>query len=163
MPTDDTKAGAEMDARKPYRCSKCGGAEHFVSGRDKRRICRPCHREQGSLWRKANPEKHNRKHRTTEEGREKSRKYRRRWALQNRYGITAEQYEEMGIAQDWTCPICGVVSNNLHVDHCHSTGRIRGLLCRRCNPGIAMFDEDPKRLMRAVEYCLAALAAMGDR
>ncbi len=40
----------------------------------------------------------------------------------------------------------------IEVDHCHKTGVVRGLLCRKCNVGIAFFDDDINRLQIAIEY-----------
>jgi hypothetical protein len=61
--------------------------------------------------------------------------YRARQNLIKRYGITLENYEAMLEAQDGGCYICGNPPNakRLHVDHCHETGAVRGLLCAGCN------------------------------
>jgi hypothetical protein len=83
---------------------------------------------------------------------------RNRAASLRRYGITPEQYDALLEAQDGRCAICGETpsgrqaAGRLHVDHCHETGRIRGLLCVRCNPGIGHFREREDLLLRAVEY-----------
>jgi hypothetical protein len=58
--------------------------------------------------------------------------------LRKVYGITREQYEIMGEAQDWRCAICrtdhpGGKIRKFHIDHDHATGRVRGLLCHFCN------------------------------
>lgn len=58
-------------------------------------------------------------------------------------------------AREWlqgkTCEICGT-DRNLVVDHCHRQGKIRGALCRKCNVGLGMYDDDPERMLRAVAY-----------
>jgi hypothetical protein len=46
-------------------------------------------------------------------------------------------------------------SGSLHVDHDHESGRVRGLLCVRCNNGIGLFKEDPDLFERALTYVLA--------
>lgn len=54
-----------------------------------------------------------------------------------------------------TCVVCGEVQLDpykMHIDHCHSTGKIRGLLCGKCNVGIGMFRDSPENLMRAAAY-----------
>lgn len=76
------------------------------------------------------------------------------------YGISQAQYEAMRVAQNGLCAICkqpeeakrrGVILS-LAVDHCHSTGQIRGLVCRSCNSGLAQFRDSPERLLAAVDY-----------
>lgn len=49
------------------------------------------------------------------------------------------------------CLICGSV-HRLHIDHCHKTGKVRGLLCSNCNTGLGMFRDSPMLLNRASEY-----------
>ncbi len=75
------------------------------------------------------------------------------WRLKARYGITLEQYEAMFIAQQGRCAICNREdSNRLHVDHNHTSGKVRSLLCGSCNRGIGMFAEDVKLLEKAIKY-----------
>jgi hypothetical protein len=72
------------------------------------------------------------------------------------YGITIKEYERMLVEQDHSCYTCGSHESNLekrlHVDHEHSTGRVRGLLCDRCNRALGMFQDDEVLLYRAIEY-----------
>lgn len=68
---------------------------------------------------------------------------RRRRQLARRYGITLEQYELMLEHQGSRCAICGLPheeSRPLAVDHCHATGRVRGLLCTGCNVALGYFE-----------------------
>lgn len=67
------------------------------------------------------------------------------------YGITEEQFQALLIAQDYHCRFCSE-SDDLHIDHCHRTGRVRGLLCRKHNLAIGMFDEDINAMKKAIEY-----------
>ena len=71
-----------------------------------------------------------------------------------KFGITLLHYEEMLQAQGGVCAICGKQQEgrSLSVDHCHETGRIRGLLCTRCNLGIGNLQDDPGVLRKAIEY-----------
>lgn len=70
-----------------------------------------------------------------------------------KYGITLEQYNEMLVKQSNVCAVCGLeCSRKLAVDHCHSTGKVRGLLCVKCNRGIGNFNDDLSRLKAAVNY-----------
>ncbi|KKL57780.1 hypothetical protein LCGC14_2231970, partial [marine sediment metagenome] len=86
---------------------------------------------------------------------------RKKRALRYKYGITIEKYTEMLLEQKGVCAICGLpetrVSNNgnikvLSVDHCHETGKVRGLLCQRCNSGIGFLNDDIENLKCAILY-----------
>lgn len=65
------------------------------------------------------------------------------------HGLTWEQADEF--KQNASCAICGN-TENLHVDHCHTFGHVRGVLCRSCNLGIGHFRDKPELLTRASEY-----------
>lgn len=70
-----------------------------------------------------------------------------------RYGLSAEGYDLLLRAQDGLCAVCGIKpSDSLHIDHCHATGRIRGLLCQCCNTGIGQFKDNANLLIKAAEY-----------
>lgn len=71
--------------------------------------------------------------------------YQRNRMLLQRYGITHAEYETMFKKQGGKCAICkdkstGVHKRYLDVDHCHSTGRVRGLLCGSCNKNLALLE-----------------------
>jgi hypothetical protein len=88
---------------------------------------------------------------------QKRRRTMRSLHLRRTYGMTIEEYESIYKAQDGCCGICGAKEIEtprkvLSVDHCHETGRIRGLLCDRCNLGIGMLGDNLQSLQRAVEY-----------
>lgn len=68
-----------------------------------------------------------------------------------RYGISHDQYLALVAERDGCCEICGEAAE-LHVDHCHETGRVRGLLCGHCNRGIGSLRDDTARLRRAIAY-----------
>lgn len=78
----------------------------------------------------------------------------RKHDLKRRFGITVEEFEAMLLAQNNLCKICKRESleKRLAVDHCHTTGKVRGLLCTRCNLGIGYFQDDPNLLIEAVAY-----------
>ena len=85
------------------------------------------------------------------------REYERNYHLQRRYGISSEQYDEMLKRQDHKCKICGSENpkgngNRFAVDHCHSSNRVRGLLCQECNQGLGKFNDDISLLSRAITY-----------
>lgn len=87
---------------------------------------------------------------------EAARRRNRESKLAKRYGISIEQYERMLADQSFKCAICGCPHDGdegpLHVDHCHSSLRVRGLLCRPCNAGIGHFGDDQERLVQAAAY-----------
>lgn len=70
--------------------------------------------------------------------------------------MTDEQYHEMMKTQEGKCAICGTTftdkPRHIHIDHCHSTGKVRGLLCKPCNQGLGMFKDDPALLKAAAYY-----------
>lgn len=70
------------------------------------------------------------------------------------YGIGIDEYEALFSKQGGTCAICKrpPYKKRLSVDHCHKTGKIRGLLCFRCNYGLAWFSDNPERLRAAAEH-----------
>lgn len=72
-------------------------------------------------------------------------------------GVTPEQYNAMLAAQHGACAICGATEPGgkrarFSIDHCHTTGKIRGLLCTTCNAGLGYFKDDTSRLQSAVAY-----------
>lgn len=74
------------------------------------------------------------------------------------YGLTPETYQELSESQDHVCAICGSPyglesqKHPLYVDHCHETGKVRGLLCSHCNAGLGHFRDNPELLMEAARY-----------
>lgn len=77
----------------------------------------------------------------------------RKHQLKTNYGMTQEQYAEMLASQEGKCAVCGSVPNEtLCVDHCHRTGKIRSLLCRKCNTGLGCFGDDSSLLGSAIKY-----------
>jgi hypothetical protein len=66
------------------------------------------------------------------------------------YGMTPQQYDELLKLQGGVCAICQKkpTTRRLAVDHCHTTGRIRGLLCFRCNFGLSFFAENSETMKR---------------
>ncbi|MBH1939238.1 endonuclease VII domain-containing protein [Streptomyces sp. AV19] len=88
---------------------------------------------------------------------------RRRLQLKQNYGITPEEYEQLLEQQGGVCAICQQPERTidprskrpyvrLPVDHCHDTGRVRGLLCHRCNRAIGLLGDDIDLLVAAIDY-----------
>jgi hypothetical protein len=78
-------------------------------------------------------------------------------SLKSLYGITLEQYNSMLVRQNYCCFICGnhetsSTKGRLFVDHDHVTGKIRGLLCGKCNSLLGMAQDDPEILIKAIAY-----------
>ncbi len=79
----------------------------------------------------------------------------RRINQEKTHKLPAGGYDILLKSQGGACKICGVVLSagaRLHVDHCHTTGAIRGLLCNGCNAGIGFFGDDILRMARAIKY-----------
>ena len=77
------------------------------------------------------------------------------------YGITDADLAAMKRAQDNKCYLCGsegfLIGKNNHderlaVDHCHSTGKVRKLLCHNCNRALGLFKDNPELMRRAADY-----------
>lgn len=81
--------------------------------------------------------------------------------LKAAYGISAEDYEVMAEMQGFACAVCEQMDERvsekgtehlLSVDHDHDTGRVRALLCHRCNTAIGLLRDDPNLVDRVAEY-----------
>ena len=78
----------------------------------------------------------------------------RKHHLKKNYGITPEDFDRMMEEQDGKCALCGVEpqSKALHVDHCHTTGKVRGLLCGGCNRVLGFLEARPGWHLAAQQY-----------
>lgn len=94
-------------------------------------------RERTAAWRKLNPEEA------------------RNHQLWHKFGLTRNQYDDLLKLQLGVCAICSkscISGRALAVDHCHTTKKIRGLLCMHCNQGLGMFRDSVELLDKAKEY-----------
>lgn len=93
--------------------------------------------------RRADPERNN-----------KRREVQRARRLQRDYGLTQEEYDSLFDQQLGFCAICHQApgKRGLAVDHHHLTGKVRGLLCDRCNTGLGLFRDMPMWLRQAADY-----------
>lgn len=84
----------------------------------------------------------------------------RAYSLRANYGITVDEYEQMLARQNGQCAICGTTEcgtgKSFAVDHDHTSGAVRGLLCGSCNLGIGQLGDDPDRLLAAAMYLIRA-------
>lgn len=154
-------ASKGKDGRQSW-CRECSSVHHALQRNANLEEERIKERFWERRWRKENPEK----------AKEKDRRRRlanpnldREKDLKRHFGITLQQYDEMFLAQDGVCAICkhpeSVRYNKnsdkikrLAVDHCHETGKIRGLLCTRCNPAVGYMQNDPFRAQSLFGYIL---------
>lgn len=134
--------------------------------------CKKCHCEMTAKWAKNNREQvvanHNRwnsenreRIRAQAKARrwkdvEKSREKERKKSVYSAYGITFEQKEAMFEAQGRKCAACGGdeprSKKGWHIDHCHDSGRIRGILCHSCNASLGNAGDSAERLHALIAY-----------
>ena len=76
-----------------------------------------------------------------------------------KFGITVDKYNNFVSIQNNSCAICNKpkelfegMGNNFHIDHCHTSGKVRGLLCSNCNTGLGQFKDNIKSLENAIQY-----------
>jgi hypothetical protein len=138
------------------RCPACGqtksrGEFGVRKNGYSRSHCRACELAGWRTWQKANPDK--------------VRATNRRTSLKRWLGLTEREYERLLNHQNARCAICRcspaeAPKSRLHVDHCHATGLIRGLLCSPCNTAIGLLREDPSALAAAIAYLKAPPGAV---
>lgn len=126
------------------RCAQAKPVEELVHRWYKgqyvpRNYCKACDAEQQREYKQKNPEKVRLNQRKTQ--------------LKRKFGITIDMYNEMLEKQQSRCAVCKVhvsdTTKDLAVDHCHDTGRVRGLLCGKCNMAIGLLNDDVQ-LVRSV-------------
>lgn len=108
-------------------------------------------RKRQEVWRNENRERWNR---LSKKWRAKNPKRYKELARRHLYGLEPEQFDFLMISQKKKCAICRTKfsTKSPHVDHCHKTGKVRGLLCRYCNQGLGFFRDSRFRLKRALMY-----------
>lgn len=112
--------------------------------------CKECLKKKSKKWGRDNPKRAS----------EICRSYRKRHPdrrenlrLLHEYGITLEEKRELFRRQGGKCAACNEVKK-LDVDHCHTTGRVRGLLCRQCNTALGLLKESAKTISALLTYLL---------
>ena len=111
-------------------------------------------KEQMKLWREQNKEsilEYNK------EWKSKKPDYHVNRHLQLNYGLSLEDYNLLLKSQNEVCKGCGVfykdaLRGKLFVDHCHTTGKIRGLLCQKCNTALGMINDNTNTLISLINY-----------
>lgn len=131
---------------KEKECYACGSTLPFSRyGPDDRRYdglrgdCRDCH---------------NRKSRDTRRKHlKRMRDYDKKTYYQKNYGISKEEYESMVSERGGKCQICNTIPDKkLRVDHCHSSGKIRDLLCHNCNTALGHVKDNPEIIKSMLAY-----------
>jgi hypothetical protein len=125
-------------------CSKCHRSEPIVrfafnpKAKDRRNSwCTECTGVSGAAWAR------------TPNGR-RAKGYSQ---IKNKYGVSAERFDEMVIAHAGRCGACGdQLINKVGIDHDHETGHVRGLLCVNCNWALGHVDDSVKRLRGLISY-----------
>uniref|UniRef100_A0A6H1ZAQ2 Putative recombination endonuclease VII n=1 Tax=viral metagenome TaxID=1070528 RepID=A0A6H1ZAQ2_9ZZZZ len=157
------KCGAKFSGRRCKACKAAWWKKHCAAHRD----------ETNTYNRKyfaKHPDKkstYNRKYHVKNRDKTNaySRKYRieypekvsaiqRKCKLLREYGITMEDYDKMFMTQHGKCAICGSLPNSkrLSIDHDHNTGKVRGLLCVKCNSMLSYAQDDVAILAKAQDY-----------
>jgi hypothetical protein len=107
--------------------------------------------EYQAIWRAKNREKHNQQARESHNrNKAKHINRNRNYHLLKKYGITLEQKIEMIEIQEGKCKICNTefsCTRATHVDHCHATGKIRGILCHVCNTKLAWYERHKEEIV----------------
>lgn len=125
-------------------CAQCKADERVP----KSSYCRTCKNER---WRKWWAETGSKDPKHVERRRRRNGQYNFVDKLARNYGLSLEQYNAIVSAQGGRCAICRFDAP-LQVDHDHTDGRVRGLLCGPCNRGLAFFRDNPIFLEAAVRY-----------
>ena len=137
---------------KQRTCNKCGQTkdltEFYKTGRktdknpdNRHYTCKDCTKARLKQAQSQSPERVRERH------------------LQRVYGISTEEYNEMLVNQEGSCAICpttepGGKHNVFHVDHCHETGKVRGLLCKNCNIALGLVQDKPDVLGKMITYLI---------
>ena len=143
-------------------CTKCKTEkpldEFYVDRRRKdgrQPWCKACHNAWRAANRAANPERlkeNSRRYYLANKDRQKANG--RAAHLLRKYRLTVQEYDAMLSKQGGVCAICKQPPSDRRfpVDHCHSSGEVRGILCDRCNRLIGQAGDDPEILLNAVAY-----------
>ena len=111
---------------------------------ENRKKCESCRRPNRSNYR-AEVE---RRYRATQKGAYNRMNY----ELGRKYGITLEEYAHLENNQNHSCATCGSSDTRLVLDHCHDTGKVRGLLCDPCNLALGKVKDNTQTLTNMIKY-----------
>ena len=114
------------------------------------------HRARAKAWKAANKERFDERHKKwCAANRERLNAQGRAAYYRQKYGLTIEERNAMLETQGGVCAVCEQVETARRgwaVDHCHKTGKVRGILCQACNLVLGHADDDIERLQRMIDY-----------
>lgn len=125
------------------RCNKRKSKEEFVklsnSKDGYRNLCKVCHSKNMTSYSKIHPEKAKAVY------------------LKSKYNLTLEEYNTILKKQNNSCSICKIdfktiKLKHIHIDHCHITGKVRGILCHSCNTALGLIKDNKETLLQMVKY-----------
>lgn len=157
------------------QCSKCNEIKLLDLFLKDRNICKLCRKiydannrlltldrknEVYKLWKSKNLDKCKK---LNEKWRKNNREYIKEYYIKNKdkkymkvreriYGITKDQYDQLLLETNGQCIICQKLTEKFVVDHCHLTGKVRGLICGKCNSGLGFFNDSIQCLNNAIKY-----------
>lgn len=142
------------------KCKRCGVTKpldeyswYNVKGLRPRSKCKVCRAEEQREYRNKN---HAKVLDTQRKSHEKHKQKRSAKRIERIYNITEEQHNSLLEEQNHCCAICKTDSpmgrGTWHVDHCHETNEVRGLLCSKCNAGLGFFNDNIESLKNAITY-----------
>jgi len=127
---------------KGKRCRMCGQFKSwskFGKNKTKRdglqQWCRDCRKEN---YTSSNRKRYYKRHRIRD--------------LLIKYNLSEREYNDLVQRANGHCEICGNSVERLNIDHCHSTLKVRGLLCMLCNSGLGCFRDNIETLNNAITY-----------
>lgn len=130
-----------MKTKRCTKCKKVKSASEFHKNKNTKDgftyWCKPCCRRGQDRWIVKQPKG-----------------YSKKYQIKTRYGITLEQHKEMYVQQNGCCAICDkpIPYNKVHTDHQHSNGKVRALLCVRCNTMLGLVESAPELIQRIFKY-----------
>lgn len=125
-------------------CKVCGVEKNIFDFYAGRKECKDCKNAAAKQWRKDNPENV-----------EKHLKRMRERAKERRYKITQLEFDKLLKDQKNKCAICSNKfkdSKDTHIDHCHNSSKVRGLLCNSCNVALGQFQDNIEFMENSIKY-----------
>ena len=125
-------------------CKVCGVEKNISDFYTRRNDCKDCKNAAARKIRKEQPERY-----------AKYKKRANEYLKERRYGITQDQFNQMLVDQNNMCKICSTEfksTKDTHIDHCHDTNIVRGLLCNNCNLALGQFNDNTDNMDNAIKY-----------
>lgn len=155
--SDCSRSQKTFEIREMKRCASChatkSAKQFFSRGVGLHSYCRACARQKTRVSQKRHAARH------PEKVKAAKRQFRMRWPyksleyrLKHQYALTLFQFNELLLLQQNRCKICKEFMRPPCVDHCHTTGRVRGLLCDACNVGLGRFKDSMEILVAAIQH-----------